>query len=312
MARKRDATASDPNNIPTAVLAWIRNVFADCNARVSEKLSNNPNQPEESLDLTWIEHLSQYSSPVTVSTSWLVKIETHYLGGLHHFSRWEIADLGMLLFIRRGRRLVRSKVALLQSKRLYPTSNRVREERRIDYEIGFARLADPEDLARSIDFTAEFEFTVDCEYGALTAGSDQVKAIKEYERSNRLRVYYQFYNPWNVPFSQRIPLRKYARPPGKLAFGSRVVSAKSVHAFLARQPDTYHLSLRDLQTFGPTSDGAGWPIEQFVADLFATCEEGSRFNKPTDHKIQNLFYRRSGPIAAAIAITIEGPAVGED
>jgi hypothetical protein len=37
-------------------------------------------------------------------------------------------------------------------------SNLVREEHRIDCEIGFARLADPEDLARSSATVTEFEF----------------------------------------------------------------------------------------------------------------------------------------------------------
>jgi len=55
--------------IPADVTEWIRKVFRECNERITEKLSNNPNLPEESLDLTWIEHLSQYASPVTLGSS---------------------------------------------------------------------------------------------------------------------------------------------------------------------------------------------------------------------------------------------------
>src|SRR5688572_12983193 len=84
--------------IPADVTEWIRTVFRECNERITEKLSNNPNLPEESLDLTWIEHLSQYASPVTLGSLWTVKIETHYLGGLRHFRNWEIADIGVLMF----------------------------------------------------------------------------------------------------------------------------------------------------------------------------------------------------------------------
>jgi hypothetical protein len=136
--------------IPEDVTEWIRTVFRACNERITEKLSNNPNLPEESLDLTWIEHLSQYASPVTLSSSWIVKIETHYLGGLRHFRNWEIADIGVLMFFCQAGALKRSKVALLQSKRIYPSNNTVQEEDRIDYEIGFARLADPESLQQSM------------------------------------------------------------------------------------------------------------------------------------------------------------------
>ena len=53
----------------------------------------------------------------------------------------------------------------------------------------------------------------------------------------------------------------------------------------------------------------GWPLEFFAGDLFLKCLEGSGFETVGDERIQNLFYRRSGPIAAAIAIAIEEPAV---
>src|ERR1043166_2302634 len=79
-----------------------------------------PNAPEESLDLTWVEYLSHFSSPVVLDSNWVVKVESHYLGGLRHFYTWEIADIGILVFLRFGGARNKSKVALLQSKRLYP------------------------------------------------------------------------------------------------------------------------------------------------------------------------------------------------
>ncbi len=156
------------------VVTWLKTVFRDCNERITEKLNNNPNAPEESLDLTWIEHLSRYSSPVTLSQSWSVKVQAHYLGGLRHFYRWEIADIGVLLFLRSGGQIKTSKVALLQSKRLYPTNRGVEEELKLDYELGFARLADPEELARPLMAQAEFTFDQQSQYGAIIPGSEQV------------------------------------------------------------------------------------------------------------------------------------------
>src|SRR5437667_10094951 len=100
--------------IPPDVTEWIRGVFRECNGRIAEKLSNNPNLPEESLDLTWIEHLSQYASPVTLTSSWTIKIETHYLGGLRHLRNWEIADIGYLIFLRQAGAVKRSKLELRQ------------------------------------------------------------------------------------------------------------------------------------------------------------------------------------------------------
>lgn len=294
--------------VPGDVVDWVTESFRGCNIRISEKLTNNPNLPEESLDLTWIEHFSQFASPVTLGSSWTVKMETHFLGGLRHFRNWEIADIGVLLFIRRGGRVAMSKVALLQSKRLYPTTNRVREENRIDYVTGFARLADPEDLRTSIAVEAEFEFHEDCRFGALVAGSDQVRAIADYEKENDLLVYYQLYSPWSLPLVQRIPLSGFARPSGELAHGVTVMPASSVHGVLASQVDGHRPTLGELSAASDDAFSYGWPLEYFAGELFLKCREGSPFETIGDERIQNLFYRRSGPIAAAIAITVEEPA----
>lgn len=292
--------------VPADVTDWIRKIFRECNERIAEKLSNNPNIPEESLDLTWIEHLTQFASPVTLSSAWTVKIETHYLGGLRHFYRWEIADVGVLVFFRQAGKVQRSKVALLQSKRLYPSNNTVQEEDKIDYEIGFARIADPESLARSVAVQAEFRFDEKCLYGALAANSDQVKVIDDYQQKNKIPVYYQLYNPWKVPFTQRIPLSTFKRPSGKLELGTRVLTATNVHKLLAGFGDGRKPSLAEIKNLDP-NNLFGWPLEHFVADLLLGCVEGSLFKDISEERIQTLFYRRSGPIAAAIAISIEAP-----
>lgn len=165
---------TDPNpfDLPADVVDWVTGIFRQCNERLSEKLSNNPNIPEESLDTTWVEHFSQFATPLTLTSGWTVRIETHYLGGLRHFPDpeffyrgWEVADIGVLLFVRRGGRVVGRKAALLQSKRLYPTNERVREEHRIDYAIGFAGLADPEILNSSIAVEIDFTFNDGCCFG---------------------------------------------------------------------------------------------------------------------------------------------------
>jgi hypothetical protein len=292
--------------IPSDVKEWIRKIFGGCNERIAEKLSNNPNLPEESLDLTWIEHLSHYASPVTLGSLWTVKIETHYLGGLRHFRNWEIADIGVLMFFRQAGVTKRSKVALLQSKRLYPSNNTVQEEDKIDYEIGFARLADPESLQQSVAVQAEFVFDDGCRYGALMANSEQIQAIDAFQKQNNTPVYYQFYNPWRVPFTQRIPLSEYKRPAGELDLGTRVIPAREVHGLLSRYVAGQKPTLSEIKTLWPGTP-YGWTLEHFVADLLLGCIEGSIFQDISEQRIQNLFYRRSGPISAAIAIHIEAP-----
>jgi hypothetical protein len=294
------------DQIPADVTEWIRKVFRDCNERITEKLSNNPNIPEESLDQTWIEQVSQYSSPITLTSSWTVKLDTHYLGGLRHFGGWEVADIGILVFFRRAGIVTRSKVALLQSKRLYPSNNTVQEDDIVDYQIGFARLADPESLQQSVAVQAEFYFDEQCRYGALMSKSPQAKAIAEYQSENKIPIYYQFYNPWTVPFTQRIPLSRFIRPSGELGVGTRIIPAKDIHLVLDPLNAGQKPRLEQVKSLCP-GHSFGWPLEFFVADLLLQCKEGEKFKDISERRIQNLFYRRSGPISAAIAISIEAP-----
>lgn len=293
-------------DLPDDVVEHLRSVFSACNARTTDKLVTNPNAPEESLDLTWIEHMSRYSTPVTLPSDWLVKVETHYLGGMRHFRRWEIADIGLLVHLRLGDEGRRSKVALLQSKRLYPDGMPIREETLVDYEIGFGRLADPEDDAISMGFATEFRFSDESPYGQIRLNSRQIAAIDDYEREVRLKVYYQLYNPWSVPFVQRIPLAGYVEQQGEPDLGVRIVPARIVHALLGNPP-LQSPRLSDLAALGALPP-FGWRLEQFICDEVLVCREGDQFESISDARIQQLFNRRSGAIAAAIAISVEAPA----
>jgi len=252
-----------------------------------------------------MEHLSEYASPVTLG-DWTARIDTHYLGGLRQFYGWEIADIGVLLFVKIGGVMARSKVALLQSKRLYPTNMKVTEETRSDYEIGIARLADAEDLSQSISTPIEFSFTEDSRYGAIVPGSRQVAMIDRYQTENDLRVYYQLYNPWQVPFAQRLPLTQYMMPVGELALGVRILPADSLHQILKKDSED-RPRLKDIDGATDVPMSLGWPLEVFIADELLGCRQGNVFTSFNEARIQNFFYRRSGAISAAIAITIEGP-----
>lgn len=294
----------DVAQIPLDVLNELREIFGSCNEQVTRKLSMAPNVQEESLDQSWVEHLSHRSSPTTLSSEWTIAIETHYLGGLRHYKRWEIADIGVLVFARFPDGSRTNKVALLQSKRLYPTSGPVRVETPGDFQTGFARLADPESWNLSIGLEREFRFDSTSRYGALRLDSDQARAIVDYERARKLKVYYQLYNPWSVPFEQVVPLRGYLPPTGRPDLGIRIVPATAMHREV---PPDRNPSLGDIAKLSPIPD-YGWRLEDFICDEVLACREGDKFNSIDEDSIQTLFYRRSGPISAAIAVTIEAPA----
>ncbi len=247
-----------PPEVPEDVVDWVREVFRDCVERISRKICLAPNCPEPSLDTTFIEHLSQHSSPRALESGWTVRIDTHFLGGLRHFyNKWEIGDIGILMHFRHDGSVVRSKAATLQSKRLYPNGRQVTEDLMVDYEMGFGRLHDPEDARVPLYHATEFKFDSESSYNALGAHSEQFEAISEYGKKSKVPVFYQFYNPLVLPFKQMVPLHSDScNHP--LVFGTRILPAADVHSILAPKPKNYSPSVADL---GGAKDPFGWSLE---------------------------------------------------
>jgi hypothetical protein len=86
----------------------------------------------------------------------------------------------------------------------------------------------------------------------------------------------------------------------------RIVAASTIHNMLSAQQDGFRPTLANVVASG-APDTYGWRLETFLADEFLSCHEGAVFGSITDDRIQTLFYRRSGPIAAAISMTVDAP-----
>ncbi len=150
--------------IPGEIVDWFRSVFADANKRLCEKIFNVPNFPEPHLDTTLIEHLMGYASPQKFASNWAIRIDTHYIGGLSHYHRWEVADIGVFVFFQKRGKLVRQKVALLQSKRLYPSTGDVIELEDYDFMVGMARIAARPSNPATMLSKREFKFDDESAY----------------------------------------------------------------------------------------------------------------------------------------------------
>lgn len=291
---------------PAEVHRYVNRLFAAANKRTSEKIARVPNCSEPSLDLTLVEHLSQFASPHVVAPGWAVRMDVHYLGGLRHFRQWEVADIGVLLFVRHGSKVVAKKAAILQSKRLYPDGEGILEESVEDYQIGFGNLLPSEGLLPQISTSHLFKFAAKSRYKALRIEDEQYKAIEEYEAAQKLPVHYLFYNPWTVPTTYKYPVQGPIRMGPKGNGGCRVVAAKSLRMALANKSKGYSPTFQDLKVMIPAGTHEhGWRLETFMSNLFMKCKEGHRFERLDEENMYSLFYRRSGPIAAAIAITVE-------
>jgi len=111
-----------------------------------------------------------------------------------------------------------------------------------------------------------------------------------------------------VPLKVIVPLTQH-NAVTKINVGARVVPTAGLYEFLAAKGKTYSLSLADTKRVmsDPDARPYGWCLEHFMADLLLGCRQGHRYTRDDDIPIEALFYRRSGPIAAAIAITVEMP-----
>lgn len=292
---------------PPAVYRYVRTIFRAANRRTCEKLARVPNCPEQSLDLTVVEFLSQYSGPRAVAPGWVVRLDVYYLGGLHHFYRWEVGDIGLLVFAKRNGRVIANKVAVLQSKRLYPNRGEVAELGREDYNIGFGTLLPGGGISAPLAGHHSFPFTDSSRYRALLVDDDQYAAIRDYEDQRHIPVHYLLYNPWRVPATYTFPVTGSPRL-GPMANGSaRVAPATKLRAVLAQKNRNYAPSMRDLRhvVSNESQHASGWRLEYFIAELVMRCQEGRLLDSVGEEEIFTLFNRRSGPIAAAVSVTVE-------
>jgi len=308
-----------PIPLPADVQTWLRNAFESCNEEVSAVLTRVPTNHETALDMTFIDHFAALATPVQFPSGWLVEISTHFLGGGRHFGdwpelprRWEIADIGFLVLFRQRGRLIRSKVALLQSKRLYPDELEWDEDSPLDYIRGFGRFFRHDDDWGEVTRPRNFSFTPESRYKALMTGVPQYQAIAQYETRRNVPVYYLLYHPWQIPHTVTFPLTSDHKVTGTCDVGCRVVPAQQLRAALQGRPEGHSPAYLELHhglaaPFSHAEHRAGWRLEHFVVDLLLECETGYIANSPSDGGLNYIFNRRTGPISAALSLTIDAP-----
>ncbi len=292
---------------PASVHRYVASVFNKANRRVCEKIARTPNCSEPALDMTLIEQLSQHGGPQVIAPGWAVRIDTHYLGGLRHFRNWEVADIGVLVFAKQGSSVVAKKTALLQSKRLYPNAGGIAEESPEDYQIGFGGLLPSPGSSKSLALSHKFDFTAKSKYKALKVADEQYQAITAYEAEQKLDVHYLLYNPWSVDASYAFPRHgKVVLGPAANG-GCQVISAGAIRAAMSGRPAGYSPTFAELSLASnqPLTGTGGWRLEHFTSNLLLKCKQGNLFENLDQENIYSLFNRRSGPIAAAVAVTVE-------
>lgn len=241
-------------------------------------------------------------------------LDTHYLGGGRYWGQWEIADLGVLVIFRRKRTILATKIALMQSKRLYPEETESSaEDQAIDYTVGFGRLFETEGEYQSAVKPRTFHFSPESRYRALESRGEQYEAILKYARDNSIPVHYLLYNPLDLPCSVALPAdAKSSLDSADSRVGCRVISAGAIDTKLraAKLAKSHNPSFAQVAGQDPSKlDSDFWTLQHFVADLVLGCKEGyiAETNPKEDKGLFRVFNGRSGPISAAISITIEAP-----
>ena len=302
------------SQIPQPVVGFVRSVFASANDKVSRTLCTQPSAHEEMLDFILVTELSASPSAYFAQERMAVSLQSHWLGSRAMWGRWEVADIAFFVTLRTRGHLTAQKVALLQTKRLYTREIAVDVADEFDRQIGMGRIVDTGETIVSHPSQRKFRFDEDCKYEALSAGHRQVEHIDAYMARMKIPVYYGLYNPLSVPFEAMYPASNGDPIIGTNDFGMRVLSATTVHAALAPTPAGTSPALKDLRStpldaVTDPQSSYGWRLEKFIADEVLACRQGILFDPKDDERLRSLLYARSGPIAAAINITID--ALGE-
>jgi hypothetical protein len=300
------------DQIPEDVIEFTRTIFDKANTKATRALARQPSAHEEMLDFQVFAALDEVG-PCILESGIAVDIDTHWLGGRRHYDgRWEIADIGIVIVLRRAGRMLWRKVALLQSKRLYSREIPVVEMELADYRIGIGRLVDrTEDIPTRTE-ARRFKFDHECVYGAMAASSSQVKVIDAYIAKHNIPVYYSLYNPPTMPFEGTTPRPISSPSTSENHLGCRVLTSTQVHTVLSNLPVGRTPRFVEMIREAPAAstdpyDIHGWRFETFVADEVMRCREGRLFERADDADLYALLYERTAPIASLIQISIDMP-----
>ena len=298
-------------DLPTDVVTYVRRHFAACNNLVATDLSKFPAIHEESLDMNLISYFARHQGPVKLSSNWIVRIDAHFIGGGRHFGTWEVADIGLMMIFRHNRKVVRSKISLLQSKKLYANSLNYVKDSRYVRRFGLGRLLLTDDEHAALVADRLLKFTMNSRYRAYRKGSDQQDTMGHFERRWGTEMYYLFYNPLDIPLAVKMPMEEMPILPEN-SIGCRVVEKRDLDYALSSFSDGHspsYLEVRENLTSeylgAPCS--AGWSLEEYAADLMLKCKVGLVDDSPSYESLKVLMDQKRMPMSCALSVTFDMP-----
>lgn len=295
-------------NLPEDVKHFMAKHVADCNDKIASNLSVFPNTHEESLDLTFISHFASKEGPIKFGSGWTVRFDAHYIGGGRHYRNWEVADLGLMVIFRRAGKIVRSKLAFLQSKKLYANTVKYKP---IDpyYRMGMGRLLVTEPEHLELVEAKLLKYEEKSKYKAFKKDNDQQQAMSSFSDRFGVKMYYLFYNPVEIPWRIKSPVDTFPSITAN-KIGCRVIPKPFLDNALKGYERNHVPSYGDIKyllegDFSKDGHEAGWRMEYFINDLFTGCKEGLIDDSPNFQTMISLLNQKSAPISSALSITFD-------
>lgn len=176
--------------------------------------------------------------------------------------------------------------------------------------IGFGRLYVPDQAYKDLMNIQTFQFDESSKYKAIQKGDKQEQAMFAYGQEFQIPIYYLLYNPMILPWSVTMPFYAGIEVPRTLDIGCRVLPNEKMRLAMGAVDPGLSPSYSQLVEVGgpfnqPENRG-GWRLEHFVADKLLPCEEGKIVTEE-DEALYAVFNRRSGPISAAMSVSIVAP-----
>src|SRR6266849_1848609 len=166
--------------VPQAVRDFVKGHFEGCNAQLASALSNFPGIREESLDNNFIAYFSKFPGPIRFNPEWTIRFEAHFIGGGRHYLTWEVADIGLMIIFRRNGKILRSKMAFLQSKKLYADLVKPTQEDPLQRR-GMGRLLETQQEHLEIVRPKTLRFEEKSKYKAFKKDDEQQHAMSKFQ-----------------------------------------------------------------------------------------------------------------------------------
>tara|TARA_R100000789_G_C3010877_1_gene151259 strand:- start:103 stop:786 length:684 start_codon:yes stop_codon:yes gene_type:complete len=226
--------------------------------------------------------------------------------------RWEVADIGILVVFRRNKMVERSKVVLLQAKRLYSDKGLTVETNPLNDRLGFNDMFIDDALWAKLSDPQTFSFSDNSLYRALEIADEQYEAIQRYEQKHKIPVHYLFYNPPTLPMSTAFPITSNHESDIECALGCRVVPSKQLRKMVSKQTIERPPSFGELRThlgkpFDNDDNLGGWRLESYIVDQLIACKDGLVDTSPKYQHLGHIFSQKQRPISSAITITFDMP-----